>query len=268
MWRLHHRTQIFLVTVFGYHLPARCVFPLTQTCEFICVQQPIIKYRSSDFVTCTWHTYMEYLTDQFMLCVTDVREGIKLGVVSSLWCQVSKFCEVFLSCDGKLGLQLNSKWLKVRAWLCYWNLNLLCIPNDMRLIYRSQHKKMGLTFLSSVCFTSCLYGRLSSTQPRRSMRRSRRECLISTMRWDTVFLLCWVFFPPWAAFSLLCSSLSFPSSSSVWFCSSVCGLPCSLSFKKKGKKALHSASFDCSQAKLPVFLLSSALFSTHTLFTS
>lgn len=142
--------HIFLVTVFGYHLPARCVFPLTQTCEFICVQQPIIKYRSSDFVTCTWHTYMEYLTDQFMLCVTDVREGIKLGVVSSLWCQVSKFCEVFLSCDGKLGLQLNSKWLKVRAWLCYWNLNLLCIPNDMRLIYRSQHKKMVLTFLSSL----------------------------------------------------------------------------------------------------------------------
>lgn len=85
-----------------------------------------------------------------MLCVTDVREGIKLGVVSSLWCQVSKFCEVFLSCDGKLGLQLNSKWLKVRAWLCYWNLNLLCIPNDMRLIYRSQHKKMVLTFLSSL----------------------------------------------------------------------------------------------------------------------
>lgn len=253
---------------FWLSFAARCVFPLTQTCEFICVQQPTLKYRSSDFVTCTWHTYMEYLTDQFMLCVTDVREGIKLGVVSSLWCQVSKFCEVFLSCDGKLGLQLNSKWLKVRAWLCYWNLNLLCIPNDMRLIYRSQHKKMVLTFLSSLS-VSLPVSTAGFHQHSQGDLWEDPGGSVWYQQWGEILCSsCVGFFPPWAAFSLLCSSLSFPSSSSVWFCSSVCGLPCSLSFKKKGEKALHSASFDCSQAKLPVFLLSSALFSTHTLFTS
>lgn len=173
-----------------------------------------------------------------MLCVTDVREGIKLGVVSSLWCQVSKFCEVFLSCDGKLGLQLNSKWLKVRAWLCYWNLNLLCIPNDMRLIYRSQHKKMVLTFLSSLS-VSLPVSTAGFHQHSQGDLWEDPGGSVWYQQWGEILCSSCVgfFFPPWAAFSLLCSSLSFPSSSSVWFCSSVC-VVChapSLS-KRRGKK--------------------------------
>ncbi len=120
----------------------------------------------------------------------------------------------------------------------------------------------------SVFLTSCLYLRLSSTQPRRSMRRSRRECLISTMRWDILSSL----FPSssnlsildlfFRQYSPLFQSLLFLTSfSSVWFSSSVT-LPL---FSKRGEKTLFSSSFDSSQAKLPMFLLSPALFST--LFT-
>lgn len=96
----------------------------------------------------------------------------------------------------------------------------------------------------SLFLTSCLYLRLSSTQPRRSMRRSRRECLISTMRWDALFPL--YILPPQPSPSLfflffffrisspLFQSL-FSSFSSVWFSSSVCGLPRSLSPLKGGE---------------------------------
>lgn len=202
-----------------------------------------------------------------MLCVTDVREGIKLGVVSSLWCQVSKFCEVFLSCDGKLGLQLNSKWLKVRAWLCYWNLNLLCIPNDMRLIYRSQHKKMVLTFLSSLS-VSLPVSTAGFHQHSQGDLWEDPGGSVWYQQWGEILCSSCVgfFFPPWAAFSLLCSSLSFPSSSSVWFCSSVCGLPCSLSFKKEGEKSPPLSFLWLQPSKTPsVPPLLCSIFHTHSL---
>lgn len=146
--------------VFVFCLSPGRVFDITS------VQQPTLKSR----ISCSGHTYRKYAQDSFPLSALP-------------W--------------ARIGEQLL---------LNHWSISVISKPINS-YGRKGQLKSVVLVGLVSISFTSrwhlhsltCLfdwtplpvYHRHSSTQPRRSMRRSRRECLISTMRWDrlrSVFL--------------------------------------------------------------------------------
>lgn len=149
--------------------------------------------------------------------------------------------------------------------LTKWNLFVKTFSLQQADLSVGEHTQIGITSYF-ICLTSCLHVRLSSTQPRRSMRRSRKECLISTTRWETLnaqFSVSILFF---FFCSRLLFFLLFPRSPRCEFPAACVAsrAPSSLGAEREGVKT-SSASFDSSQAKLSMFLLSSAPFSTYTL---